>query len=306
MIRYLKFFCDRTVEFFYFHNFRQTKIEKLDFYREILPRQEYVPIFFLSTGRTGTKFFSLLMSKSKKVIVNHAPSQLFYFTQAELIQQGRAAYEIYMQKGFDDENINKLVSQIFLAAREDFLYKSYLHKKVYIETNNRITFLAPGLKYLFPKAKFVHLYRHPGEFIRSGIRRKYYDPSNKNEHELGRLLPLKGTKYYNLWNSFDYIQRVAWLWNETNLFVEKFLETLDSTQYRQLNFNNLTVKKVKNILEFLDINEIDEEAIEKAIKKPVNVQKRGSFPHYRDWSKEDKDKVREICGDLAKKYGYEL
>ena len=302
--KYIKIVLSNLAEFITYKNIRKNKISKLEFRRDIVENKYYTPIFFLSTGRTGTAFFTNLLNKSNKVKVFHSPSSLFYNAQSELIEQGRVAYETYKQVGFNNELANRLLSQVFIATREDLLYKTYLHNKVYIETNNRITFLAPAIKYLIPNAKFVHLYRHPGEFIRSGIRRKYY--KSNSEHELGRLVPQKGDKYFDSWKNFDDIQKIAWLWNETNFFIEEYLQNIDSKGYLQFNFNDLTVNSINNLLKFLNINDIEERTIENSIVKPVNEQKRGTFPSYNEWKKEDKEKVVEICGELSQKYGFEL
>ena len=47
---------------------------------------------------------------------------------------------------------------------------------------------------LFPKAKFIQLVRHPGDFVRSGIRRKYY---SGNENDDSRITPLINDQYNN-------------------------------------------------------------------------------------------------------------
>jgi hypothetical protein len=41
------------------------------------------------------------------------------------------------------------------------------------------------------------------------------------------------------------------------------------------------------------------------IRKPVNVQKKGDFPPYKEWSEEDKQKLRDVAM-LAGEYGYRL
>jgi len=302
--RYMKTVFNRFTEYIIYYNFRQNKINKLDFRRSVVENKHYTPVFFLSTGRAGTAFFTKLLNKSSKVKVFHSPSSLFCNAQSELIEQGRVAYETYKQVGFNDDLSNILLSQVFIAVREDLLYKTYLHKKLYIETNNRITFLAPAIKYLIPNAKFVHLYRHPGEFIRSGIRREYY--KSNSEHELGRLVPQRGDKYFDSWESFDDIQRIAWLWKGTNSFIEEYLQGIDSKDYLQFNFNNLTIDNISKLLKFINIDDISEATVEDSIVKPVNAQKRGTFPSYNKWGKEDKEKVVEICGELSQKYGFEL
>jgi hypothetical protein len=303
-INYFKILIKRINEYFLYKNTRQIKSNELEFMKNIVNSEGYQPVFFLSTGRTGTEFFTKLLSKSKKVQIFHSPSNLFCNAQSELIEQGKTAYEMYIKYGFEDERTNKLVSQAFLAAREQLLFTTYLHNKVYIETNNRITFLAPAIKSIFPNAKFVFLYRHPGEFIRSGKRRNYY--KSNSMHELGRLEPIENTQYYKAWSSFDDIKKIAWLWNETNTYIDDFLLTLNNDNYFKFNFNKLNDENIENLLEFLNIKDINKNEINKSLTIPVNVQKSGSFPKYTEWKLEDKDKVIEICKELSLKYGYKL
>ncbi len=303
-INYFKILLLRVNEYFLFRNKRQLKIDELEFKKKIINSEEYRPVFFLSTGRTGTEFFTKLLSNSETVQVYHSPSSLFCNAQSELIEQGKVAYEMYMKYGFNDERANKLVSQIFMASREDLLYKTYLHNKIYIETNNRITFLAPALKYIFPNARFVYLHRHPGEFIRSGIRRKYY--KSNSIHELGRLIPLDETKYFNQWSKFDDIQKIAWLWSETNNFIDNYLKTLDSNDYFRFDFNQLNTSNIENLLDFLEIKDINSQLIKKSIDNPTNIQKTGSFSKYKEWNQNDKNKVFDLCGELSLQYGYKL
>ena len=46
-------------------------------------------------------------------------------------------------------------------------------------------------------------------------------------------------------------------------------------------------------------------AIQKQIQKPLNVQKKGSFPKYSAWTENDKQKLREVT-PLSLRYGYQL
>lgn len=299
---YLRLVHKKLYELCLFKNKRVHRISLVEFKEKVAPK--YAPIFFLSTGRTGTEFFTHLLNTSKELQVFHSPSNLLYPPQSELIEQGKFIYEKIQHYGFKDKEVLAFASQIFLASREDLLYKTYTYNKRYVETNNRITFFAPAIMEIFPNAKFVHLYRHPAEFIRSGIRRKYY-VNNKSVHELGRLTPTMHTQYNNNWRTFDSIQKIAWLWSETNSFVEDFFKTIDQEKYYQFNFNNLNVDEVEKLLSFLNIK-IDRKKIQKAIDKPVNIQTTGDFPKYDKWKQVDKDKVVDICGELSHQYGYKL
>ena len=145
---------------------------------------EYIkePVFFLSTGRCGTKWFSELLKKDKSLAVFHQPVP-------SLAAQGCKVYKCFAQgDGKFVQSEMELITEMFWAGREDHLRYTYKAGKRYIETNNYITFFAPILLQIFPDAKFVHLIRHQGEFIRSGVARSYYSGGNR---DLMRPVPEK-------------------------------------------------------------------------------------------------------------------
>ena len=164
---------------------------------------EMEPVFVVSTGRAGSELLVRLMGESKIGNVYHEPRpRMFYgskllFETKQDIQSKQIAY---------------------LNARYDLLKKAYLEEKRYIETNNRNTFFISALNKLFSKAKFIHLVRHPGDFVRSGIRRKYY---SGNEHDDSRIKPQANEKAFSEWAGFSEIEKVGWLWNATNNFIEE-------------------------------------------------------------------------------------
>ncbi len=252
------------------------------------------PVFFLSTGRCGTKWFSELLKKGDKIKVLHNP-------YPNLFIQGKRVYEEYCR---DNENSRSdLIKEIYFAGREEYLRYAYKTEKRLIETNNGITFFAPILAELFPTALFVHLYRHPGEFIRSGIRRDYFTDSVE---DIRRISPPEGSPEYSKWKSSDQIEKTSWLWNETNRFIESFKANHGQHRTFDLNFNELKEESVHQLIDFLGISGICERKVSNMLSKKINVQKSGSFNKYESWKDKDKEKVRRICGELAERYGYEL
>lgn len=277
-------------------NLRQRKVSLSEFKQDILPSAHFRPIFFLSTGRTGTQLFTQLINCCVSLRAFHTP-------KPELIQQGKVVYEAYHKTDpFQKELIDRLSGQTFLAAREHYLHQAFLHNKTYVETNNRITFLAPAIHALLPHARFVYLYRHPGDFIRSGIRRRWY--TGQVSHDIGRITYGGSAEVQQQWNEWGYIEKIAWLWNETNQFIEDFLSSVDSSSYFKLNFDTLSVRTVISLFDFLDCR-LPSKKIAKMINNPVNQQRDGQYPPYEAWPEEDKEKVRSICL-LAPAYGYEL
>ena len=255
------------------------------------------PVFFLSTGRCGTKWFYSLLKKDKGVRIFHEP-------KPNLSLQGVMIYNELLKKNFNLEpKIEELYREIFLTAREQYFRYSYKTDKRYIETNNQITFFAPLLAEIFPNAKFVHIYRHPGEFARSAMRRNFY--TSGNTMDCKRIKLLKNSQEDSLWNDYSQIQKIFWLWNETNEFIEKFMLQIDKGKSYSFNFNKLNLDSVQNTLDFLGIS-ISRKEIINRISKKTNTQNKGIFPHYSNWPESDKQQLIEICGRLAEKYGYEL
>lgn len=248
------------------------------------------PIFFLSTGRCGTKWFSDLLAENNSLMVLHSPDPT-------LATQSKLVFDL-LSNGIS-ANENELVKEIFFSGRELYLRYAAKTERRYIETNNYITFFAPVLAEIFPDAKFVHVYRHPGAFVRSGIRRKYYTENNTDD--IKRPIPEEG---FRNWNTASRVEKVSWLWNETNLYVEEFKKE-NRDRVFDFNFDELSEVKVKELLDFLllDSSKLN---LEKALNHKSNSQKSGSFPKYIDWSTEQKNQLKGICNPLAEQYNYDL
>jgi len=249
------------------------------------------PIFFLSTGRTGTKWFTELLSNKKDLMVLHSERPDFGI-------QNKYIYDLY-NKGIDKELLYSIIDEIFVVGREQYIRYSYKVNKQIIETNNHVTFMAYALSEMFPNSKFVHLYRHPGEFVRSGLRRNWYAEDNALNQKLISL------NDHLQWNDFSRIEKISWLWNETNAFINKFGETLSSDRFHAFNFNNLNQENVKELLNFMDI-EISDNLLKKQLSIKSNVQKTGDYLKYEEWDKLDKEKLINICAEIAEKLGYKL
>lgn len=248
------------------------------------------PVFVLSTGRTGTLLLTNLLKTSSRIYPVHEP-------RPELIRASKKAYEEITKS---PESFTEAVK----CAREDYLLTAALRKQIFVETNNRITFLAPAIKSAFPDAAFIHLVRHPADFVRSGARRNWY--SGSHNHDFGRIVPIQGA-IYSKWEKLSLVSKIAWLWNETNQFIETFKQTNPQDDFLFVKSEELysDMNGIRAIFRFLEINDIDESKLGKLLKKPVNVQRKGSFPKYFDWSHEDKEALKTLT-PLSGIYGYEL
>jgi len=243
-------------------------------YDQIL--KDFNPIFVLSTGRCGTLFLSNILSVFDMVDVFHKPSPEMYF-------YSKIAYQKF-------KTDPKLIEHVFAASRFELILESYKRNRLYVETNNKITFFAYAINSIFSNALFIHLLRHPGDFVRSGIRRNWYTGTNK--HDLGRILPEESSVD---WINFSSIEKMSWLWNETNKFIENFKSSLNNPQ------RIITVKsedlfssqdEVIRLLNFIGLSEIPNKKILKILNNPANIQKKGKFHPYQDWDDNEKDQLR--------------
>ncbi len=250
------------------------------------------PVFFLSTGRCGTKWFAAHLADDKELKVFHEAVPNF-------AEAGILAYGKYAEAGgkFTRNDLD-WIKELFLAGRERQVRFSYKTGRRYAETNHYLTFFAYALAELFPEAQFVHVVRHPAQFVRSGMRRGWYD----------KILTQIEPHHKSLaaaWQKYDRIQKLSWLWKETNGFIEDFFDTLPANRKFLFNFNDLSENSVAGLDKFLNLR-IRKRKIVKRLSRKENEQRTGSYKSYGEWSAEEKDKLIGICGDLAAKYGYSL
>ncbi len=250
--------------------------------------QNVRPCFVLSTGRCGTMLLNKLLLLSPNAFAVHRP-------EPELLRPSKFAYE-------NIKNQPDVLAQIFKACREELVFRAVQRDKVYIETNNRITFFGPVIRNVFPNAVFIHLVRHPADFVRSGMRRQWY--SGSHTHDVGRITPMTGP-VKKAWVKLSRIEKIGWLWNETNAFIESFTAKLDNSQYVFVRAEELfgDAAVIEKIYDFCGLENFHRNSVKRLLKKPVNRQKRGSFPAYDDWPESMQLQLQRIA-PLMGKYGY--
>ncbi len=211
------------------------------------------PVFALSTGRCGTMLLTKLLSADSSLRVVHEPHpELSYHS-------GWAYYK--QSKG------EKVEEQVIDVCRYESIRDAFLLGKRYVETNNRITFFANQLAILYPLAKFVHLERDVVPFVQSGYSRNWYGDERIGDE--GRII-----KYNDLqdWENYSQVQKISWLWWETNRFIRDFGESIGSSRYFYLASKHLfrSPDEVEKLLEFLEIENIPRQKLESMMRKPVN------------------------------------
>jgi hypothetical protein len=236
------------------------------------------PVFVLSTGRTGTQFLTELLSHSSLVRAYHEPEPTL---------------NLFARKAWQKEGSDDFFKGCFEGARYELLRNAFILNKGYVETNNRITFLAPFIRSLYPNAKFVHLVRDAESFVKSGLQRGWY--TDTNIHDEGRITKQKG------WDKMDQIDRIAWLWAETNRWILEFGKEVESEKWLTVTGKDLysNSAKAKELCKFCGATDIDEGTITKAQSKPVNQSITKPTP----LSEAQKTQVSSYTNSLSQKLG---
>jgi len=244
------------------------------------------PIFVLSTGRCGTKWMTENLSLSKQVYITHEPIPRLFLQSVDA----------YHSHGENQELFVKMIR----AARDDLMAVSVRSNRLYIETNNRLSFLAPAIAEAYPNSKFMHLFRHPADFVRSAMRRNYY---GGNQFDSSRI----SMEDKNSWGKLSQFEKSCWLWNETNAYICDFLDKMPMDRKIKIQSEKMWSEQesMPTIMNFMGVSDISQESIYQLQKKRVNIQKSGKFVTYQDWSGEQKQQLQKWC-PLAAELGYDL
>jgi len=258
------------------------------------------PVFFLSTGRCGTKFLTLLLKKDRRLVVLHAPDPRL--TLQAQVAHAALAHAPETRSG---KLLRDCLGELFCVARERQLLLTHQAGKRLVETNNSVTFFAPVIAELLPQSVFVHVHRHPGEFVRSGVRRGWY--TDVSPLDLGRPRPLPGAPEYEQWSGFTAVEKIGWLWRETNGFIDRFTNSQTQDRVLRLGLNQIDQGQLEALLSFTGAR-VSAGLVRRLLRREPrpNAQTQGAFPPYQQWTSEQKTDLRNVCGELASQYGYAL
>ena len=195
----------------------------------------------------------------------------------------------------------------------EFILDVMIRNRVYVESNQCLTFFAPVLTALFPNARFIHLVRHPGDFVRSAWRKGWH--RNDSIWESGRVrMADEGA-----WEKLDLVEKLAWVWAATNGFIETFISGIDPDRKFRLRMEDFIRDdeagcKLAGFCggdppdpsEAARLRSLTVNSLKIGENEPPNMRKRRDFPHYRDWTEHMRKCLDRHCGSLSEKYEYSI
>jgi hypothetical protein len=251
-------------------------------------------IFVLSTGRTGTKTLSALISLSADFLSYHEPNP-------RLFRLSSLAYSVDEEIG-----VNQVFLEAFLIARKQLLDYSLNCGKGYAETGHHVTFLADIILQAIPEVRFIHLVRDPRDVVISSMRRNWY---STNRFDKDRISPKAGTEYAAEWKNYSPFEKNVWLWMETNKWIMNFMASLPTDKGLLIHSEDIFEGKDHALIElfgFLGTEVPSPGKIDRLLRKRLNAQKKGKFPISQDWSRSMDEQFIKIAGKTAKALNYEV
>ena len=242
--------------------------------------------FALSSGRCGTKTLAHLLNTATNARVYHHP-------RPYLINQTLQAYH---------ENID--CRKTFWSARRSVITDAWNDERIFGEVDHNMTPFATTIAGEIPDSKFIVLVRNPWDFVRSGMRRDYY---NGHPWDSGRLRPEPDHPDFERWQSMSQFEKVCWLWNETYTRIMEYLEDIPDERYTIVKFEDLIndPQTTKKIFQFLELEEFNRANISTLLKKPLNKQNSGDFPTPENWTGQKLQRLRDECLTVIEQFGYE-
>ncbi len=239
-------------------------------------------VFFITgVGRSGTQFLSRMLSQAPRAAVFHEPILQDFDALLHAHRCPRAAMRYI--SGFRKKRMYALVHRRDVA--------------IYGETNSNLRFHASALKRCFPEALVLHLSRDGRDVVRSILGMPHYTESPIRHFN---LRPAPGDAAAEEWENWSRFERVCWLWaigngrlwNETDGLVrlEDLLESYPRLRCELLDRVGL---------------QVDEERWRTERERPANATKNYSFPHWRDWTREQEEGRSDgFVGMRWKRLGY--
>jgi len=263
---------------------QETKLKAKSFFDQ---RQSKL-FFILGTGRSGTQLFSSLFSHADHCLAFHEPNFMEDVGTMEEFRQKPKKCARYWER-FRQYEIYKRWS----AAPEALFYG---------EINGTIRYHAKAIIKTLPKAKLFLVTRDGRGVVRSVMGwPQFYGPESRGAYALP---PLPNDPFQDKWDRMTRFEKICWSWQEANEFI---MDSVPEDQRIQLeristDFEYFSEKLARPI--GLSIShDVWREVVS---KKSDNASKYYDFPAWDDWTPEQQEIFKQICGKTMSRLGHHI
>jgi len=260
--------------------------------------QRSIPVFFLSTGRTGSRSIAAILGEAYPgVEAHHVPSGSRFLNVVGTLRSYR---------WFPDA----LLTALFAVLRGRSL--SACRATHYIDSNPYYYAFPDLLARRIPHARFVHVVRDPRTCVPSFLNwRRHRAKSWMAAHLIpfwepsGLLAPRQPVRQWCTMNAFE---RACWRWAYRVSQIEKGLAACDCTcmhiRFEDLFAGGAREQHFRNLVKFLGLP-APESRVEELLATRLNASRKRSFPSmWTEWTDEQCATLSRLCGAAMRTYGY--
>jgi hypothetical protein len=247
-------------------------------------------VFILSTGRVGTTSLIHLLNLSPKISAHHEPKPKLL----KLLKRSFAE--------FDDDS--QSFGNLFIRARCRLIKLAHDQRRIYVEAT-LLKYMAPFIAQQMPHAKFIHVHRHPGGVIRSGMRRGWYDDHPMDRY---RPKPIREDPLRKQWRSLSPFEKNCWFWDADNRRFLDLAERIGRERVMRISYERLFGGDNDGAIElfrFIEVPPPDIHQITRSLDQPHNAQQGRDFPTYDKWNSTMRRTLDQIAGQTMSRLGYE-
>jgi hypothetical protein len=253
------------------------------------------PILIISTGRTGTIFFSRLFSD-------------LYPDSASYHERGASRpiqilTNLYFSLLFPISGL-KLAWKIFKGREVETC-----EKKFHIDANCFLYGLATLAPELYPNLRVVHIVRDPRAYVTSHLN---FSRQKGTSYIANHFVPfwqpnpfLAGGMSIRKAAGFSRFEKYCWIWDFKNHVMDGLENT--STPYLRVRFEDLfnTNRPEETFGAITDFIGLPRAAgIRERFREPANTSAKTDFPEWPHWTRQQAVQLQSLCGARMEKYGY--
>jgi hypothetical protein len=286
-------------------------------------------------GRTGTQFFSKLFSNIlSDVTALHEPDVLHFdfkkgydlnFLKEQFLESGfknlllkkmfgKWSLIQLSDKRLKGEITKKELRNTLLKQRNDFIRSQT--GKVYVESNAGYYGLIDIIYNLSYNHNSIYIVRDPRSWIQSKINwNVMYNKGTLKSllvHTWPKASEIPTDPFFNKWHKMTRFEKLCWAWSKMNGFALANLNYNPNAKiykFEDIFESENRYDNVKDLVEFAttfqDGTKLDYKPLDGWLEKKVHGSS-GGFPSWENWTKEQKETFRRMCGPLMEKLGYEV
>jgi hypothetical protein len=174
----------------------------------------------------------------------------------------------------------------------------------YAETSPQVTFSVPIILNALPHARFIHLLREPKDVVASGVRRKWY---TGHVNDQWRITPKPGTPFQAIWEKMGQVEKLLWLWAETNQWIMDFGSGLNQDHFLTVRSEDLFAGEeptIRTLYSFIGLETPRQARVKAVLRKQINAQRSGTFDRPADWADAVRPELAEFVANVAAALGY--